>query len=368
VWAALGLAYVWETIAALVGSETVRLGRETLQLPRKQSWLIASPILALALVPLFGNWSSATRRDDTTTRDFAADLLNSIEPYGILVTVGDNDTFPLWYAQEVEHIRPDVIVANTSLLNTDWYTRQLIRAPVREYDAARGPSIYRNGTWKKPAGPPVKMTMDEADAIPLAYDMREAQQFTAGNIQATISPRTLTRADIFVLRMIKDNVGRPIYFSRTSGGYGSQELGLGPYLVTQGLARKLVPDIPKAGSRDTMLIPGEGFVDVKRSTVLWDSVFQAPKSIIKKGDWPDRASVGIPALYVSTGFMIAEAQRMLGDTAEARRILSTAEAVARATRLSDLFNAVQQLPPLGAEGDTRTAPIPLPVRPESGKK
>ena len=183
VWAALGLAYVWETIAALVGSETVRLGRETLQMPRKQSWLVASPMLALAFVPLFGNWNAASRRDDTTTRDFAADLLNSVEPYGVLVTVGDNDTFPLWYAQEVEGIRPDVIVANTSLLNTDWYTRQLIRAPVREYDPARGPAIYRNGNWKKPSGPPVNMTMDEADAIPLAYDMREPQQFTAGNIR-----------------------------------------------------------------------------------------------------------------------------------------------------------------------------------------
>jgi len=368
VWAALGIVYVWETIAAMVGSETVRLGRETLQLPRKRSWVVASPVLALAFVPLFANWSAASRAQDTTTRDFAADLLNSVEPYGILVTVGDNDTFPLWYAQEVEGIRQDVIVANTSLLNTDWYTRQLIRAPVREYDEARGPAIYRGGNWKKPTGPPVNMTMAEADAIPLAYDMREPQQFTAGKIQATITPRTLTRADIFVLRMIKDNTGRPVYFSRTSGGYGSQELGLGPYLVTQGLARKLVPDIPRAGSRDTMLIAGEGFVDVPRTTALWDSVFQAPRSIIRKNDWVDRASVGIPALYVSTGFMLAEAHRMLGDTAEAQRVLATTEQIARATRLSDLFAAVQQLPPLGTEGDSRAMPIPLPVQPESGKK
>src|SRR4030095_5953535 len=165
-------------------------------------------------------------------------------------------------------------------------TRQLIRAPVREYDAAKGPAIYRNGNWKKPAGPPVNMSMDGADQIPIAHDRREAQQFTAGKIEATIQPRTLTRADIFVLRMIKDNTGRPVYFSRTSGGYGSQELGLGPYLVTQGRAREPLRDIPRPAGRDTMLLPGEGFVDVPRSTALWDSVFQAPKSIVKKGDWP----------------------------------------------------------------------------------
>jgi hypothetical protein len=368
VWAALGLVYIWETIAAMIGSENVRLGRDMLQMPKRQSWLLASPVLAIAFVPLLGNWSSASRRFDTTTRDFAADLLNSVEPYGVLVTVGDNDTFPLWYAQEVEGIRQDVVIANTSLLNTDWYTRQLIRAPVREYDAAKGPAIYRGGNWKKPSGPPVSMTMEEADGIPLAYDMREPQQFTAGKIQATIQPRTLTRADIFVLRMIKDDTGRPIYFSRTSGGYGSQELGLGPFLVTQGLARKLVPDVPRPASRDTMLVPGEGFVDVPRSAALWDSVFQAPRSITTKGDWPDRASVGIPALYVSTGFMLSEAQRALGNEAAARKILATAEGVAKATRLSDLFSAVQSLPPLGAEGDSRSTAIPLPVKPESGKK
>ena len=66
--------------------------------------------------------------------------------------------------------------------------------------------------------------------------------------------------------------------------------------------------------------------------------------------------------------LLSEAQRALGNEAEARKILATAENVAKATRLSDLFNAVQQLPPLGAEGDSRGTAIPLPVRPESGRK
>ena len=98
----------------------------------------------LAVVPLFANWTSASRAHHRTTRNVAADLLNSVEPYGVLVTVGDNDTFPLWYAQEVEGIRRDVVVANTSLLNTDWYARQLIRRPIYDYDAAKGPAIYRD--------------------------------------------------------------------------------------------------------------------------------------------------------------------------------------------------------------------------------
>src|SRR5205085_2721900 len=167
VWAALGLVWVWESIAALFGSDQVKLGRQYVEQPRERSWLLASPTLALALIPLFGNWKQASRANQKDTAAFAKDLLNSVEPYGILVTVGDNDTFPLWYAQEVEGIRKDVIIANTSLLNTDWYTRQLVRRPVYEYDAAKGPAIYRNQQWPKPTKPPITMSMKELDAIPL---------------------------------------------------------------------------------------------------------------------------------------------------------------------------------------------------------
>ncbi|HEU4797505.1 MAG TPA: DUF2723 domain-containing protein, partial [bacterium] len=110
VWAALGLVFVWESLAALLGSESVKLGKQVLELPRRRSWMIAAPVLLIACVPFFGNWSASTRRGDLTTAAFAHDLLNSVEPYGILVTVGDNDTFPLWYAQEVEGIRPDVVI------------------------------------------------------------------------------------------------------------------------------------------------------------------------------------------------------------------------------------------------------------------
>src|SRR2546425_1402111 len=110
-------------------------------------WLLATPVLALALVPLAGNRLTASRAGETMARDFAYDLLQSVEPYGILVTAGDNDTFPLWYAQEVEGIRKDVTVVNLSLANTDWYLRQLQRRPVFEFDLTRPPASYRGRAW-----------------------------------------------------------------------------------------------------------------------------------------------------------------------------------------------------------------------------
>jgi transmembrane protein TMEM260 (protein O-mannosyltransferase) len=367
VWAALGLVFVWESLAALIGTETARIGRDLTELPRRRSWLVASPLLAVAFIPLLANWSSATRHDDTTTRDFAADLLNSVEPYGILVTVGDNDTFPLWYAQEVEGIRRDVVIANTSLLNTDWYVRQLIRSPVRAYDSTKGPALYRGKSWPKPAGPPLKMTLDEADSIPLAVQLPDSQVFDAGAIHTTIAPRVLTKADIAVLRMVKDNPDRPVYFSRTSGRYG-EEFGFGPWLVTQGLARKLEPQAVTPG-KDTVLFPGEGYVDVPRSRELWLKTFQGATSIVRRNGWPDKASVGIPALYVSTGMMLYDLLKKRGENSEAATVLAQSEGIARATRIWDYFDfSPQAATPESAGTDVRLkTPVPA-VRRESTRK
>ena len=300
-----------------------------------RSWLLASPVLAIAFIPLVANWQYVTRRGDTTTRDFAHDLLNSVEPYAVIVTAGDNDTFPLWYAQQVEGIRKDVVIAVTSLLNTDWYARQIVRAPVSEYDDARGPAIYRGKRWPKPTEPPVRMTLADVDQVPPYVRLMEPQLFQAGDIRAEVAPGYLEKADILVLRMIKDNTGRPIYFSRTTGDY-AHRLGLGPYLLTQGFARKLLPNVPTAG-RDTVLAPGEGFVDVPRSVALWTDVFKGQQALIAKNDWPDRASVNIPVLYAATGALLAGLLNSDGRPALAKEIIDTSERIVAAAKMSDIF-------------------------------
>jgi hypothetical protein len=344
VWAALGLTYLWESLGAVLGHETQKIGGEMVELPTKRSWLMTSPILLLAIVPLFANWQSASRAGQTDTADFAIDMLNSVEPYGVLVTVGDNDTFPLWYAQEVLGVRKDVIVANTSLMNTDWYMRQMIRRETYDYDEAKGPAAYRGKKWLKPAGPPVKMTFEQADSVPIGNELTQPQLFVKDHIRAVVPPHFLARADWFVLKMIQDG-SRTIYLSRTSGNYAN-ELGLSGYMLTQGLARKLMPDSVRAG-KDTVLVPGEGMIDVPRTEELWKD-FKAPASLIKKNDWVDRPSVGIPYLYVSTGVLLYEALEQQGKANEARSVIAEARKIASATQLQDFF---------GPE----TAPAPPPV-------
>jgi hypothetical protein len=360
VWAALGLVYLWEGAAHVIGAESIKVGRETVELPRRKSWMIASPILAIALIPLFANWSTASRAGHTDTADFAHDMLNSVEPYGILVTVGDNDTFPLWYAQEVEGIRKDVIVANTSLLNTDWYVRQMIRRPVFEYDEEKGPAVYRGKEWTKPTGPPVKMTIEQANALAPYIELRQSQIFRKGTLVATIPPQVLDKASMLVLRMIADAFPeRPVYFARTSGSYG-RSLGLEAYLLQQGLARKLLPSIPTA-NRDTVMLQGEGWFDLPRSRTLWNEVFTGHKSIMARDNWADRASVGIPYLYISTAANLYEAEMLAGNREAAEQTYAMAQAIARSTGLSDLFAQQAPTPPAPA-GD---APRPVPLGSDS---
>ena len=346
VWAALGLMFVWETVAELIGAEKVTVGDETVELPRRRSWYFATPVLVIALIPLLANWKSASRAGQTDTADFAADMLNSVEPYGILVTAGDNDTFPLWYAQEVEGIRRDVVVACLSLLNTDWYTRQLLRRPIYQYDSLKGPKVYRGKQWKRPAGPPVNLSMDQADAVPSVIELTQPQTFRkeGTEILTTIQPRPfgefagLERADLFVLYMIRDAYPeRPFFFARTTGGY-PEELGFAPYTVTTGLARKLTPQAPKAGG-GILAVPGEGWLDMLTTRALW-AEFRGPTSLEKRELWVDRPSAGIPYLYVRTGIVLSAALAQAGNTDEATLVRKQVERIARATQLDDVLASI----------------------------
>ena len=94
------------------------------------------------------NWDDHDRSNRYTAVEMAKNYLNSVGENGILVTHGDNDTFPLWYAQEVENVRPDVRICNTSLLGTDWHIDQMKYA-VNEsapLDVTVGPKQYLYGT------------------------------------------------------------------------------------------------------------------------------------------------------------------------------------------------------------------------------
>jgi MFS family permease len=87
--------------------------------------VIAVSFLAAPVLMASENWDDHDRSDKYTAIAMAKNYLNSCEPNAILFTIGDNDTFPLWYAQEIEHVRTDIKIVNTSLFMTDWYIDQM---------------------------------------------------------------------------------------------------------------------------------------------------------------------------------------------------------------------------------------------------
>ena len=113
IWIGLGVLFVKEQLNKLMEN--------------KMAGYVAGALCVLAVPVIMANqeWDDHDRSKKVLARDLATDYLESCAPNAILITFGDNDTYPLWYAQEVEGIRRDVRVINSSLLGTDWYINQL---------------------------------------------------------------------------------------------------------------------------------------------------------------------------------------------------------------------------------------------------
>jgi hypothetical protein len=286
-----------------------------------------SALLGVAAIPLLANWSSASRRNDTVARDWAVDILNSVEPYGIIVTGGDNDTFPLWYAQDVEGVRRDVTVIIDQYLDMDWFPEQLLRMPVHRYDAAAGPAIYRSTVWLTPRHPIFRMTAAQADSIPDYMILREPQVFRSRAIVGHVGAGYLERKDVFVLRLITDALPeRPIYF--TMGSPYPAQFGLKRYVVAEGLVQHLMPQ-PSVDSSGRAM-------NVVRTNELWN-IYRGPAAIIRRGDWIDRPSLPTPIDYTLVGLGLADALDKEGNSARADTVRSESVAVIKAARMQQLF-------------------------------
>jgi hypothetical protein len=212
------------------------------------------------------------------------------------------------------------------------------------------------------------MTLDEVDAIELVVGLNGPQEFKVegSELRATVNKRDFWKADYLILRMLQDSYGeRSIYMSRKAGSTPT-DLGLRPYLLTQGLAEKVMYSIPQNPGRDTLQVD-DSWLDVKRSKILWDSVYLAPESLIRKNRWIDFPSQGIPYLYVATGITLGHGLQMREDFDLARPVLLRAANVAEAVRLSegvgeaDLPARIRRM-----AGELSVPTLDLPVPAETG--
>ncbi len=240
-------------------------------------------LLAVPVLMAQQEWDDHDRSKKVIARDLAKDYLESCAPNAILFSFGDNDTYPLWYAQEVEGIRPDIRVINYSLLGIDWYINQL-RYKVNQSDAidviwsadqiegrkrdfilySPKPNFPENTYYdlydlmKNYVGSDKPEYMDNSRGEPLnSFPVKKVsvpvlkdvvtkngtvnEKDTVANELRFDIPRTsLQKNDLAVLNIIAANKwNRPIYFTNNSPY--QINLGFEKYLRMDGLSYRLVP-------------------------------------------------------------------------------------------------------------------------------
>lgn len=300
IWVGMGLAAIAEALAA-------RIGGGGGSAPHR-AWQFAAPVFVIAIIPLLGNRLTASRKGETVARDFARDLLASVDPYALVVTTGDNDTFPLWHAQEVEGFRRDVSVMVLSLANTNWYLSQLQRRKPVPYPGVPAPTEPWMSQTYLGAPPPT-------DTLPQYVVLQGAVTGSLGRINIQLDPAVLgrpylDRSELALFQIIRDQAGkRPIYLSTSTGNTGEQ-LGLGRYLVGEGLVRRLSPS-PVVANDSIQLLEGRGFVNVPRTKRLAFEVYSGGKSAARKRPrgWVDTPSQNSLIGYVFVYDTIAAALR-----------------------------------------------------------
>ncbi|HMK04230.1 MAG TPA: DUF2723 domain-containing protein, partial [Ferruginibacter sp.] len=271
IWIGLGVLYVKELFERFIKNKMVATA-------------VAGGLCLLAVPVLMASqeWDDHDRGNKTLARDLAIDYLESCAPNAILITFGDNDTYPLWYAQEVQGIRRDIRIINSSLLGTDWYinklryklnqsdpidplwtaaqiegaTRDIIyNAPkpgidpnqhmdlytmMKDYAGSDDPSKMENGR----DGSMLNIFPSRKVSVPVDLNVVRqngtvnATDSVVTSVQFEIPKNILFKNDAAILNIIAANKWkRPIYFTSQDGG----GLGFQSYIRQDGLAYRLVP-------------------------------------------------------------------------------------------------------------------------------
>jgi hypothetical protein len=267
IWIGMGVLALFDLLRRLAGEKTGALVA------------VALTIAAVPALMASENWDDHDRSGRYLARDVAFNYLNSCAPQAILFTNGDNDTFPLWYAQEVEGMRTDVRVCNLMLLNTDWYIDQMkmkaytseplpvslpkslyydgVNNQVAVYERVKEPAtarevidfinsgsdvskltFYGEDIYYIPTRT-VRIPVDAAAVIANGTVRPEDADKIVPYIDIKLKGSWIMKSQLMVLDMLAhNNWERPVYFVT---GYHDDALGLEEYFQLEGLAYRLVP-------------------------------------------------------------------------------------------------------------------------------
>ena len=303
-------------------------------------------------------WKGHDRSGRVHQIDFAKNLLNSVAPNAILFTGGDNDTFPLWYAQEVEGIRTDVRVCNLSLLGTDWYIDQMKR---KTYESEALPISFTRDQTLKGINDQIPFNENSNEQVKAGINLKQYLNLVRSNERAiqmavstgemintlpssnlfldydpeavkakgfvkeeyegglngvmrwSIGERDLLKNDLMVLDIIaQNNWERPIYFGGTLAP--NSYLNLKEFLQLEGYAYRLTP-VRVQGARD----------GVVNTEVMFDNVMN--KFSFENLDNPDiyydsETYLKVPIITARFAFLrLADQLVREGDMERAKEVL-----------------------------------------------
>lgn len=347
---------IWIGLGVLAIQEWLRR-----KLDARQSAIIAT-VIGLLMAPVImakENWDDHDRSQKFVARDLAINYLESCAPNAILFTYGDNDTYPLWYVQEVEGIRTDVRVVNLSLLGADWYMRQMTR-PVNDAGAlpidipeekyVRG---VRDIIYYYDAKIPGYVDLDRIVALMLSDNSRDQlplqgeelenflptrqlqlkvnredvirnqavpekwQDRIVDTMQWTYSKNHVSRADLSIMDiLVNNNWERPVYFATTVPR--DNYIGLDDYLVSEGFALRVVPlAFPEEEKQQGMPVEGDAIYKAIKDKYVWGNMKDSP--------YLDPESYRMISLILNNIYS-AGAEALIGEgkTEQAREVLQDA--------------------------------------------
>jgi len=239
----------------------------------------AAALVGISLLPMKTGWYEHDRSNFYIAHDYAYNMLTPLEPNAIVFTNGDNDTFPLWYIQEVEGVRKDVRVVNLSLLNTPWYIAQL---------------------------------RDQKPKVPISYtdtQLAMIQPYMDEKTNQVVWVKDQAVADI-----VKTNQWqRPVYLAVTV----PEQMGLEPKLSLEGLVFRVNETPPRSG------------IDVPKTLQNIYSVFKYRGLLDKnraydRSVYKDENAYRLAQNYTAAHVQIAYQMQMAGQTDEAIRLVQDA--------------------------------------------
>jgi hypothetical protein len=380
IWIGLGVLGIAELLRSAVKADGARAGVAVLL------GVIAPGIMAAQ------GWDDHDRSGRYNSVDSAKNLLNSCQPNAILFTNGDNDTFPLWYAQEVEGVRTDVRVAVLSYLNTDWYIQQMKRRayksqplPITMSDAtyAQGNNdiLYYNPNaavkdlnldqfiglvgQNSPllrqsygeGGPEVTtfptsqffLPVDTTAVKALGIIPKDREKQLVDRLDWSMGKRAIEKKNLVILDMISTNKWkRPIYFSSTVAP--ADYMNLQPYFQLEGMAYRLLP------LKDPNYSPrgDEGFVE---KPICYEELMKtfSYRGLDNANIFYDENNLRFPANYRDKFARLASAYVAAGDLAKAKEVANKCLAVMPDASVPYDYYTPQLVPVLYAVGEKAKA-------------